>query len=62
MTADELVGWRHRLNGHESEQASGDGEGQGDPACCSPWGGKESETTDVGGFLFLHTLSSSYCL
>ena len=40
MTEDEMVGWHHQLNGHESEQAPGDGEGQGSLACCSPWGGK----------------------
>ena len=38
MTEDEMVGWHHRLNGHESEQTLGDGEGQGSLACCSPWG------------------------
>ena len=42
---DERVGWHHRLNGHEFEQALGDGEGQGGLACCSPWGCKESDTT-----------------
>ena len=36
MTEDEMVGWHHRLNGHEFEQAPGDGEGQGSLACCSP--------------------------
>ena len=45
MTEDEMLGWHHRLNGHELEQASGDGEGLGGLACCSPWGGKESDTT-----------------
>ena len=35
---DEMVGWHHGLNGHEFEQALGDGEGQGGLACCSPWG------------------------
>ena len=38
MAEDNVVGWHHQLNGHESEQASGDGEGQGSPACCSSWG------------------------
>ena len=38
---DEMVGWHHRLDGHESEQAVGDGEGQGSLACCSPWALKE---------------------
>ena len=41
-----MVGWHHPLNGHEFEQALGDGEGQGSLACCSPWGHKESETTE----------------
>ena len=41
-----MVGWHHQLNGHEFEQALGDGEGQGSLACCSPWGRKESDTTE----------------
>ena len=39
----EVIGWHHRLNGHESEQTLGDGEGQGSLACCSPWSHKESD-------------------
>ena len=35
---DEMVGWHHRLNGHEFEQTLGDSEGQGRLVCCSPWG------------------------
>ena len=35
---DEMVGWQHRLNGREFEQAPGDGEGQGSLVCCSTWG------------------------
>ena len=46
MTEDEMVGWHHRLDGHEFEQALGDGEGQGNLVCCSPWGHKESDTTE----------------
>ena len=46
MTEDEMVGWHHRLNGHESEQTLEDSEGQGILACCSPWGHKESDTTE----------------
>ena len=38
MTEDEMVGWHHRLNGHEFEQVLGAGAGQGSLACCSPWG------------------------
>ena len=37
-TEDEMLGWHHRLNGHEFEQTPGDGEGQGSLACYSPWG------------------------
>ena len=38
MTEDEMVGWHHRLGGHEFEQAPGVGDGQEGLACCSPWG------------------------
>ena len=43
---DEMVGWHHRLNGHEFEQAPGVGEGHGSLSCCSPWGCKELDTTE----------------
>ena len=46
LTEDEMVGWHHQLNGHEFEQALGNGEGQGSLACCSPLGHKESDTTE----------------
>ena len=46
MTEDEMVGWHHRLNGLEFEQTSGDGEGQGSLARCSPWDHKDSDTTE----------------
>ena len=38
MTEDEMVGWHHRLNGHEFEQTLGDSEGMGNLKCYSPWG------------------------
>ena len=41
-----MVGRHHQLNGHGFEQILGDSEGQGSPACCSPWGRKESDTTE----------------
>ena len=41
-----MVGWYHRLIGHEFEKAPGDGEGQGSLACCSPPGRKESDRTE----------------
>ena len=41
-----MVGWHHLLNGHEFEQALGDGDGQGSLACCSPWSSKELDVTE----------------
>ena len=46
MTEDEMIGWHHRLNGRESEQALGGGDRQGCLACYSPWGRKESDMTE----------------
>ena len=43
---DEMVGWHHRLKGHEFEQVLGVGDGQWGLACYSPWGCKESDTTE----------------
>ena len=43
---DEMVGWHHQLDGHEFEQAPGDGEGQENLVCCSPWGHKELDMTE----------------
>jgi len=58
MTENEMVGWHHRLNGHEFEQTPGVGDGQGGLACCSPWIHKELDTTahlnyEILLFLFL---------
>ena len=46
MTKDEMVGWHHRLKGHEFELPPGVGDGQGGLACCSPWGRKDSDMTE----------------
>ena len=46
MTEDEMVGWHHRLDGHEFEQALGVSDEHGSLACCSPWGRKELDTTE----------------
>ena len=46
MTEDEMVGWHHRLNGQEFEQAPGVGDGQGSLACCHPRVRKESDMTE----------------
>ena len=54
-----MVGWDHRLDGHEFEQALGVGYVQGSLACCSPWGRKESDTTerlDGAGLILASTL------
>ena len=41
-----MVGWHHQLNGHEFEQALGDGEGQRSLVCGNPWGHKDSDMTE----------------
>ena len=46
MTEGEVVGWHHRLNGHEFEQTLRVGDGQGSLARCGPWGCKELDTTE----------------
>ena len=46
VTEYEMVGWHHWLNGHQFAQTLGDGEGHGSPACCSPWGCRESDMTE----------------
>ena len=46
LAEDEMVGWHHRLNGHEpGKTLAGDPEGQENLACCSQWGRKESDRT-----------------
>jgi len=49
---DEMVGWHHRLDGHEFEQTLGVGDGQESLACCSPWGHKELDTTEQLNWFF----------
>ena len=46
MIEDEMVGWHHRVHGHEFEQALGVGDGQGSLEGCTPWRNKESDTTE----------------
>ena len=51
--------WHHRLNGHEFEQTSGDGEGQGSLVYCSPWGCKGPDTTErLNNYYFVELLGS----
>ena len=54
-TEDEMVGWHHRLDGHEFESApAGVGDGQGGWLCCSPWGRIESDMTEQWiGFTYI---------
>ena len=65
---DEMDRWHHQLNGHESEQAPGVGDGQGSLVCCSPWGHKESDmteqlntTTILNSLHFSHECTSCFC-
>ena len=59
MKEDEMAGWHHQLNGHEFERTPGDGEGQGSLVCCSPWGCRESDTTErVNNSINFEELSS----
>ena len=46
LREDEIVGWHHRLNGHEFQQTPGDSKEQESLVCYSPWGHKESNTTE----------------
>ena len=60
-TEDEIVGWHHRLKGHEFGQTLGDSEGQRSLACCSPWGPKESDTTKpLNSLSTIRLVSSAY--
>ena len=47
MIEGEMVGWHDQFDGHEFEHALGVGNGQGSLACCTPWGCKESDTTEL---------------
>ena len=58
MTEDEMVGWHHWLKRHEFELTVGVGDGQGGLACCSPWGCKESDTTEWLNWTELTVLGS----
>ena len=63
MTEDEIVGWHHRLNGHEFQPATGVGDGQGSLACCIPWGHRVRHSRMTNTFAFiLHYLYLSLLL
>ena len=55
-TEDEMVGWHHRVNGPQFDQAPGDSEGQGSLVCCSPWGCKELDQQQLKKKKFLEEL------
>ena len=58
MTEDEMAGWHHQLDGHESGYTPGVGDGQGGLACCDLWGRKELDMTELNYELCLHFLGS----
>ena len=57
-----MVGWHHRLDGHEFEQALGVGDGQGRLVCFSPWGHKELGTTERLNLTDIHIYRALVCL
>ena len=57
LTEDEIIGWHHRLNGHEFKQTQGNSEGEGILPCCSLWGLKELDTSE-----WLNNKSCKYLL
>ena len=57
-TEDKMVGWHHQLHGHEFEQAPRVGDEQRSLAYCSPWGDKESDTTEQLNWTELHKMYS----
>ena len=61
VTEDEMVGWHHQLNGHEFEQIQGDGEGQGNLACYSPWSQRvgHSLVTEQQQMLYMYSEKGS---
>ena len=62
MTEDEMVGWHHRLDGHEFEWTQGVGDGQGGLGCCDSWGHKESDTTERLNWTELNSIVSLFSL
>ena len=62
MTEDEMVGWHHRLDGHESEYALLVGDGQGGLACCRPWGCKELDMTERLNWIELNCRLAVCCI
>ena len=60
MTEEEVVGWHHWLDGHAFEQALGVGDWQGSLVCCSPWGHKESDTTERLNWTEFITVIATY--
>ena len=58
-TEDEMAGWHHRLDGHESGWTSEVGDGQGGLACCNSWRRKESDTTERLNWNERHSFSKN---
>ena len=66
VAEDEMVGWHHRLSGHEFEQTPGDREGQVSLVCCNRWGCKELDTTEQlnnnNKFIYLSVLTLGWAI
>ena len=61
MTEDEMVGWHHRLDGHEFGWTPGVGDGQGGLACCDSWGCKELDMTEWLNWTEMNTCTYIHC-
>ena len=60
IAEDKMAGWHHQLDWHEFEQATGAGDGQGSPTCCSPWCCKELDMTERLNWTDWRTLEALY--
>ena len=61
-TEDEMVGWHHRLDGHELEWTPGGGDGQGGLACCNPWGRTHNWVTELNWVFYLFIQMKLWCI
>ena len=59
MTEDEMIGWHHQLDRYQSEEAVRVDDGEGSLTCCSPWGNKQSDTTEQLNWIEVNVIAHS---